>query len=210
MRNILCSYLTEQLDLQAYKYPKSQLLPSHTHTNITQCLSDSQIIVAGSAEGLHSFRPWGNIGLPLTPFLQQVLLPLPSFPSLVLHLHEICLHAISQALFLLTSLVIYKALVLCAVLASSYPPQRMCSVDLFPILLTALASSFFTFLTTGTCAKKIFIGTKHDLKLAHKRSLLLLPLGSPTPSGNWGKPVQRVVCWEPPARTLPVISGIYL
>lgn len=68
----------------------------------------------------------------------------------------------------------------------------------------------FSHSLTGTCAKQMFIGTKYDLKLAHKWSFLLPPFGSPALFGNWGKPLQRVVCWEPPARTLPVISGIYL
>lgn len=54
-----------------------------------------------------------------------------------------------------------------------------------------------------------FIST-NDLKLAHKWILLLPTLGSPALLGNWGNPLQRVVCWEPPARALPVISGIYL
>lgn len=60
------------------------------------------------------------------------------------------------------------------------------SDDSFPLLLTVLPSSFFALLTRGTCAKKMLIGTKRDLKQTHKRSLLLLPLGSPALSSNWG------------------------
>lgn len=102
--------------------------------------------------------------------------------------------------------------------SSVYKPAPGCwwhsvspdSDDLFPTLLTVLPSSFFAFLTRGTCAKKMLIGTKCDLKQTHKRSLLLLPLGSPALSSNWGKPEQRVVCWEPPAGILPEICGIHL
>lgn len=53
----------------------------------------------------------------------------------------------------------------------------------------------------------MFFGTS-DLKLAPKWILLLPTLGIPALLGNWGNPLQRVVCWEPPARALPVISSI--
>lgn len=159
----------------------------------------------------------------LLPFFQQTFLPLLPFPSfVVVLLHEISLHRLSQSLFLLT-LLVHVPHTMPTMCCADYPPHcenqhQAVSGVCCPLTQKIYSPScslpwhlkFFTFLTTGTHANKMFIGTKYDLKLAHKWSLLFPPFGSPALCGNWRKPLQCVVCWEPPARTLLVISGIYL
>lgn len=208
------------------RIPNPHLLLSHIHTNITWCLSHHWMFVADSTEDLCSFRQWGNVGLPLCILCLASIFPTdfptPSpFPLICCcsSSHEISLHRLSQSLFLLTLLVHlpHAMLTMCRACICEKQHQAVGGVCCpltqkiyFPSCSLPWHLKFFTFLTTGTRANKMFIGTKYDLKLAHKWSLLFPPFGSPALCGNWRKPLQRVVCWEPPARTLPVISGIYL
>lgn len=188
LRNILSSYLTEQRGLQTNKNTKPSAAPfPYTHRH--SLMSFTLLSVCGWQYRRSLFlQAVGQRGaafvyfVPCPHFSNRLSYPFLLSPHFFFFcMRSLCTGSLSLYFSLPCWFICDMQCPLCAVLAPGYPPRcenqhpgcrwrflSSDSDDLFFILLAALASYFFTFLTAGTCAKQTFIGTKYHLKLAHK------------------------------------------
>lgn len=121
--------------------------------------------------------------VPCSHFSSRLSYPFFLSPHLLLFffMRSLCTDFLSPCFSLPCWFMYHIQCPLCAVLVSDYPPHcenqhQAVSGVCCPLTQKIYSPScslpwhlkFFTFLTTGTHANKMFIGTKYDLKLAHK------------------------------------------